>query len=146
MSDKIYVGRAKVWIVLVPTFAACAGLAALHTLLRMAHWHKGHARVVRYHVGRSDDDDGQSFFYPVYRFETPDGQSHIGHSRWGSWRRSWPVGEQITIRYSPSNPDHSEVQCFASDWGLAATLMALSLGCWLILYWLPQWLHASTPL
>lgn len=134
-----------VWIVLVPTFAVCAGLAALDTLLRMARWHKAHAKIVRYRVGRNDDDDGQGFFYPVFQFESADGQSRTGQSRWGSWRRPWAIGEQITIRYSPSNPDRSEVQCFANDWGLATTLIALSLGCWLILYWAPRWMDAPTP-
>ena len=95
------------------------------------------AEIVGYRVSRSDGERGQAFFHPAYRFTTLDGETKIGLSSWGSWRRPWPRGSQVFVRYCPGNPRKTEIQSFANEWGIASTLVALALAFWAVVYWLP---------
>ena len=47
-------------------------------------------------------------------------------SSWGSWRRPWPIGATIEIWVDPSNAERSEINCFASMYGISSTLFGLS--------------------
>lgn len=111
-----------------------------HTISIRTRWPKVQAEIVRYRITRGDGGKGQKFFHPVYRFTTLDGQRRIGLSFWGSWRRPWPLGQWVLVRYCPTNPRRTKVQCFATDWGLVLTLIALAIFPWAVFYWIPSYL------
>ena len=126
--------------ILAVVTTVCSAGAAWSTgyqLFVRRRWPKVSAEIVRYRISRSDGDRGQAFFHPAYRFTTLDGETKIGLSSWGWRRRPWPRGAKVFVRYNPDNPRRTEIQCFANEWGIASTLVALALGFWAVIYWLP---------
>lgn len=126
-------------ITLAVVTTVCLASAAWWTgyrLLVRRRWPKVQAEIVRYRISRSDGIHGQAFFHPAYRFTTLEGETKIGLASWGSWRRPWPRGSRVFVRYCPENLRRTEIQCFANDWGIASTLVVIVLFFWAGIFWL----------
>jgi hypothetical protein len=117
-------------VIAVTLFAMAAvalgGWAVFHAVRQTFWWPKASARILRYWITRSGDEpEGQPFFHPVVRFETEDGCLVTTISSWGSWRRPWPIGHIVSVRYHPNNPRRAEVTCIANVWGIPLTVVGL---------------------
>lgn len=116
---------------IVATVAAMAavaigGWAVFHAVRQTFWWPKASARVLRYWITRRGDEPaGQPFFHPPVRFETENGRSVTAISSWGSWRRPWPIGHIVSVRYNPNIPRRAEITCTANVWGLPLTIAGL---------------------
>lgn len=74
-------------------------------------------------VEQSGRDAGETFHYPVIRFQTSSGapiqfQSSINSSS------DYSVGEQVTVLYAESCPDEATVKEFTSPWVLSIIMAA----------------------
>jgi magnesium-transporting ATPase (P-type) len=131
-DEKIY---ESILLGLVTAVCMCGAICSIgYTLFIRRRWPKVQAEVLRYRLTRSDGEHGQPFFHPVFRFTTLDGQTVTGLSPWGSWRRPWPRGSRVTVRYCLSNPRRTEIECFANNWGIACTLVGIIVGAWAVIY------------
>ncbi len=93
------------------------------TIYALRRWPRAEATILRYH--RSRDDEG-TFYMPVYRFSTNQGETVTAVSFSGSWRRPWDRGATVKIRYCPTNPRVTEIDCFINNWGITLTLLGLA--------------------
>ena len=133
-------------IVIVATIGiVAAAWAAFHAVRQLLYWPKVPATILRYWITRSSEGSsfdttakGQPFYHAVLRFETQDGQLITTVSHEGYWRKRWPVGHRLSIRYNPANPLWVEIASFWSLWGLPLTIIALFLWFALIFWWLPM--------
>ena len=114
-------------------------------LWQIVRWPRVQAQIVRYRITRSNGNHGQRFYHPVYRFRTIEGRPLVGLSMWGSWRRPWPRGSLVWIRYHPDNPRRTAIQCFATSWGVVLTLVGLTAFAWFVMLWLPWYFNVPTP-
>ena len=108
--------------------AAAIALAG-YSIYVIASWPCVDATILRYRKSRGNEG---VFYHPVYRFSALDGQSVVAISPWGSWRRPWQRGATVPVRYCPSNPRRTEIQCLANKWGPAATMAGLAAFAWLV--------------
>lgn len=100
---------------------------AIRTVRQLFTWPLASATILRYWITRSEGKPhGQQFFHPVFTFLTSDRSMITTISSWGSWRRVWPKGHQVLVRYDPTKPRCAEIQSFANLWGISLTLMALA--------------------
>ena len=113
-------------------FTVVGALAALslagYSVYVMATWPRADATVLRYYKNAGGEG---VFYHPVYMFSTLDGQTVIAISSWGSWRRPWARGAALRVAYCPANPRRTEVQCFANNWGISATIVGLVALAWI---------------
>jgi hypothetical protein len=107
-----------------------------HAIRQILVWPKTKAVVLRYCIRRSENKpSGQPFYHPVLRFDTQDARSITTISSWGSWRRVWPQGATIVIRYNPTNPKWAEIATFVNIWVMPLTFLILGMGPLLALLW-----------
>jgi hypothetical protein len=116
-------------ITLIITIIAC--WTFFHAFRQLIFWPKVPARIMRYWITRSD---GQRFYHPVVIFETVDGRSATAISPWGSWRKPWPIGHTVSIRYCPDNQRWIEINCIANMWGIPITFLFLLPICGLMIW------------
>lgn len=114
-----------------------AGWGTFHAVRQLLFWPYTRATIVRYWI-RRDSEGRQRFYFPVMRFCTDDGDGVTTISSWGSWRRPWPVGTGVVVRYNPRDPRWAEISCFANLWGIPLTCIALL--AWIGLFWWLGWL------
>lgn len=55
-------------------------------------------------------------FYPIVRFQTPDGQSHEIHSNLGSRPARYQIGESVSVIYPPNQPSDASINGFLELW------------------------------
>jgi hypothetical protein len=55
------------------------------------------------------------------------------------------LGVKVSIRHRPSDLRRAEIQCFANNWGIVATLIAIPVVAWFVIYWLPRWMGMPMP-
>ena len=108
---------------------------ATYSLYIIFQWPRVSGTILRYH--RTHGSQG-SHWNPVFRFQTIDGKTYVAISSWGSWDRPRERGATVQIRYSPDNPQRSEIQCFGNMWGVAFTMAALALIFWAVAFWFPR--------
>lgn len=113
-----------------------AAFSAGYQLWIRRRWPMVTGEIVCYRISRGDGHAGQTFYHPAYRFQTLEGETKIGLSSWGSWRRPWRRGSRVVVRYHPDNPQRTELQCFANEWGIASTLAAIAVGFGAAKYWM----------
>lgn len=101
------------------------------------HWREAPGVIVRYRIVRYEGEHSQKFFHPVYRFTTADGQSLVGTTSWGSWRRPWPCGSSLTVLYCPTDPRRTELLGF-NQWIVPATFMILAVWSAAFSYWFSE--------
>jgi hypothetical protein len=97
--------------------------SASWTMYALTRWPRVEATVLRYH--RSRDNEGVAYM-PVYRFSTSEGDTVTAISFSGSWRRPWQRGARVTVRYCPTNPRITEIDCFANNWWITLVLLGLA--------------------
>ena len=118
--------------IVLAVITAVGAVAALssagYSLYVIVRWPCVDATVLRYRKAKGNEG---VFYHPVYRFRTLDGQSIVAISSWGSWRRPWQHGATVPVRYCPTNPRRTEVDCLANHWGMAATIVGLLAMAWL---------------
>lgn len=86
-------------------FAVIGYWSTVHAVRQIFRWPKAPAEILRYWIVRSEDEPhGQRFFRPVLRFTTIDGGEFITISNSWHWRRPWPLGHVVLVRYRPDNP------------------------------------------
>ena len=56
---------------------------------------------------------------PVFEFRTAHGVTQRAESLQGSGFQGFEVGQEVAVRYDPSDPSKAEVDSFAVLWGLA---------------------------
>ncbi len=131
------------WIFLVGVTVTLVGAAVAYigflAWIRR-RWTHASAVILRYRITRSDDKEhGQAFFHPVVRFTTSEGRVVTVVSSFGSWRRPWPRGAKVNVRYNPTDPQCAEIQCFGSTWLLPLTVMGLVVWIWTLLIYFGLW-------
>ena len=66
------------------------------------------------------DEDGSVAFSPVFTFATSTGHAVIVHSNSSSNPPGFDVGEKVSLRYVPSDPENARIATFWQTWPLAA--------------------------
>jgi len=140
-----WIGDAIAFFVLF--MLAAVGVCSLfHALRQIWYWPKTTAHVVRYCIKRDKGpenkgpenkgpENAQPFYHPVLRFETIDGQPVTTISSCGWWRRPWPSGDIVRVRYNPHNPKWAEIDCFTNIWGMPVTFLGLSAVIGVVMFW-----------
>jgi hypothetical protein len=118
MLDKLLLASASVVLAGLRCWSVC------HAVWQIRKWPKVPAKLVRYWIIRSD---GQRHFRAVLRFTTIDGRVMMTISPHGHWRKRWPIGTVLNVRYHPQKPRWAEVCCLVDIWGLPLVLFALAL-------------------
>jgi hypothetical protein len=114
-----------VFAICAATFCAAIGAAtAFRSAWQLRYWLKAKAVLVRYWIVR-DSENSQRFYRPVLRFRTVDGREVIAMSPSGWWRRVYPVGRAVDIRYDPQAPRNVEIQSLTNLWGIPLTALVL---------------------
>ena len=136
-----------IFATIVATMMAGVGCwGVFHAVNHLRHWPKVPARLVRYRITRNENRPmGQRFYYVVVRFEMPDGRTVTATSTSGYWRRRWPVGHTLHVRYNPENPRLVEVACFTDLWALPLTFLGLALMVIVVVRVLPSMSGFSWP-
>ena len=115
--------------------------SVFHSVRQIIRWPKAEARVLRYWIRRSEGkSDGQRFYFPVLKFQTNDDRIVTTISTHGSWRRPWPIGTNLPVRYDPKNPKWVEIASFASQWGLSLTLICI------FVFWIVFQYYSTMPM
>jgi hypothetical protein len=137
-------GEAVLWwidLLLVIFFGSLLGSIgvwmAFHAVRVALYWPKASARIVRYSIRRYET---QPFYHAVVQFETANGQAVTTISNTGSWRRRWPTGSVISVKYHPENPRWIEIVSRSNLWGFGAPLYVLGFLLFMafIMYGLPR--------
>jgi len=66
-------------------------------------------------VEKRTSDDG-STYYPVFSFSDKDGNSHIIHSKTGSYPPAYKHGDTVSIFYDPELPEKTKLDSFVCLW------------------------------
>jgi hypothetical protein len=67
-------------------------------------------------------------YYPVVRFETPDGARHVVVGSLGyDARPDWPAGHPITVLYAAGNPRDAAIDPLSPTWVFSAVFLVAGL-------------------
>lgn len=66
-------------------------------------------------VEKRASDDG-SMYYPVFSFSDKNGNSHIIHSKTGSYPPAYKPGDTVSIFYDPQIPEKTRLDSFVCLW------------------------------
>jgi uncharacterized protein len=66
-------------------------------------------------VEKRTTDDG-SMYYPVFSFSDKNGNSHIIHSKTGSYPPAYKRGDTVSIFYDPQIPEKTKLNSFVCLW------------------------------
>lgn len=106
-------------------------------------WPRARAVVTDNVRGWSNSSGGESssasLYYPVYRFDSPDGATHEGRSELGTSRPVEP-GSELDVAYNPLNPDqsfHQTVLVRRTAVGAVAILGIVLVLAFCFISWLP---------
>jgi len=116
-------GDRSIWFVKVVlatvvgvSLMALATWLTFHAIRVVSRWPRAAATVVRYTIRRNE---GQPFYYPVVKFTAHDGKPIVAIWNSGYWRRYWPTGPVVSVRYAPRNPRWVEILVPSNLWGFA---------------------------
>lgn len=70
-------------------------------------------------------EDTGYLYYPVVEFETERGETISFVSPSGRSERIYRTGEQVGVRYLPSEPNNAKIKSFLGTWGKAAVFGGL---------------------
>lgn len=84
-----------------------------HTRQFITHSSMATGRLVDYVVDNNDDG---TFYKPVVRFTTVDGQEIEYHSSTGSTFKPQRIGTEVRIHYDPANPQHAAIDSVLDVW------------------------------
>ncbi len=71
-----------------------------------------------------------TYYYPVARFETPDGSQHQATGSIGyDTRPDWPLGRGFVVRYAPAEPADSTIDPLTPMWIFPAIFL-IAPSCW----------------
>lgn len=73
------------------------------------------------------DSEGDSHYYPVFQFHTPDGTQHKVKGNTGSNPPAWKKGEQLQVIYPAEKPEEAVSDTFGGLWGAGVFLSAFGL-------------------
>jgi hypothetical protein len=94
-------------------------------------------------VAFAENREGEEVsYFPRIAFNTPSGREVIFESGAGSSSNPGRIGNTVTVRYRPDQPDVAEIDSFVSLWGPALLLaflgvLFLSIGLGILAGWLP---------
>jgi len=71
------------------------------------------------------DDDGDTSYYPIFRFQDTAGQEHQICSDVGSNPPGFKKGYLVSILYDPNNPANARIDTFSQLWLGPVILLAL---------------------
>lgn len=77
---------------------------------------------------RTTNSKGEAAYYPVVRFTPAHGDPLEFRSRTGSSSGLYPIGTEVAVLYSPSNPKAAEIQSFTAQWLGTIILTVLGVG------------------
>jgi hypothetical protein len=126
------------WLEALVVMLVCAILPAatcwtlFYAIRQTLFWPKASAVVRRYYIKRHE---GQAFYHPVLRFGLYDKSTITTISRWGSRRRPWNNGDEVTVRYNPADPQRAEIETFTVVWGMPLACFTLTIVGALVLLW-----------
>lgn len=66
-------------------------------------------------VEHQESGDNSVFSYPVVAFTDRDGKDHTVQVSEGSSPPEWAVGDAVTVRYDPANPEGARIESWTSD-------------------------------
>lgn len=128
MQDIIDSPDVPLLVMAAIAISCLGGWSTFHSVRVVTCWTQVPAQLVRYWIVRSEGKpDGQRFFRVVFRFTTCGGRLITTISTFGTWRKRWPVGTVVPVRYNPNNPRLIEAASFADMWGIPLTCLALLL-------------------
>lgn len=111
-------------------FASGFAIAALATLFRSIWiaktWTTATAEITGYSIN-SEQGEG-TFYHPEFMIRDRHGPHKKFVSPWGSWRKPWATGTEISVLIHPNDSDRVEINCLANLYAIPATLMGLALG------------------
>ncbi|GAB3704954.1 hypothetical protein GCM10027592_36870 [Spirosoma flavus] len=86
--------------------------------------------VIDYESQTKYDDEKNrttTYYHPTVHFHTQAGQDVTFTSSVGSSKRSHSIGEQVGVRYLPSDPEDAQVDEFMNLWLVPIVLIAIGL-------------------
>ncbi len=112
-------------------FAIGLAIAALAMFCRSIWiaktWITATAEITGYSI---NSEQGESTFYhPEFMIKHRHGPRKKFVSRWGSWRKPWTTGTEISVLIHPNDSERVEINCLANLYGIPTTLMGLALSC-----------------
>jgi hypothetical protein len=126
MQQILNAAALAVVAVVAAGFTALGYWSTVHAVRKVVRWPKVPAELLRYWVVRNEDKpSGRQFFRPVLQFTTSDGREVITISSSQHWRRPWPLGHVVSVRYQPENPLWAETSNLG-NWALSLFSFAVA--------------------
>jgi hypothetical protein len=104
------------------------GIASfIHTRYFVRQCAETSGEVIRLERSQYPDEYGYSYA-PVFSFTAADGRSFTVTSKVSSSPPGFAEGEQVRVRYDPSNPNDARIHTFFQTWGTAVIPLLVGLG------------------